>query len=153
LLPQHENVTPTPPPTSTWKYQAAGVVVLYLHVFRVDRDVPFLSLVVLSLGSSKTERLPMTGQVETGSLPLHDVVAADDPRIPKAADAIQIAASMSPASFRLAGHTREPAVVVSARAHQVAAGSIEIAGAPQPEFAAEAILKNAQQSFDTPHNL
>jgi len=125
---------------------------LYLHVFRVDRDVPFLSLVELSLGSGKTERLPLTGQVETGSLPLHDVVAADDPRIPKAADTIQIAASMSPASFRLAGHTREPAVVVSARAHQVAAGSIEMAAAPQPEFAAEAILKNAQQSFDTPHN-
>jgi len=95
----------------------------------------------------------MTGQVETASLPLRDVVAADDPRILKAADTIQIAPSMSPASFRLAGHTREAAVVVSARAHQVTAGSIEIAGAPQPEFAAKAMLKNAQQSFDTPHNL
>ena len=142
-----------PRSTSTWKYHPAGVVVLYLHVFRVDRDVPFLSLVELSLGSGKTERLPMTGQVETASLPLHDVVAADDPRLLEGPAAVQIAASMSPASFRLAGHTREPVVVVSASAHQVAAGSIEIAGAPQPKFAAQAILKNAQQSFDTPHNL
>ena len=76
---------------------------MYLHVFRVDCDVPFLSLVELSLGSGKTERLPMTGQVETASLPLRDVVAADDPRILKAAATIQIAPSMSPASFRLAG--------------------------------------------------
>src|SRR6266566_6735810 len=142
-----------PTSTSTWKYRPAGVVVLYLHVFRVDRDVPFLSLVELSLGSAKTERLPLTGQVETASLPLHDVVAADDPRIPKAADAIQIAPSMSPARFRLAGHTREAAVVVSARAHQLAAAGVEIAGAPQPKFAAQAILKNAQQPFDTARNL
>jgi len=81
------------------------------------------------------------------------LVAADDPRLLEAADTIQIAPSMSPASFRLAGHTREPAVVVSARAHQLAAAGVEIAGAPQPKFAAQAILKNAQQSFDTPHNL
>src|SRR5882762_7042793 len=90
-------------PTSTWKYHPAGVVVLYLHVFRVDRDVPFLSLVELSLGSGKTERLPMTGQVETGSLPLHDVVAADDPRIPKAPDAVQIAVLRVASKFPFGG--------------------------------------------------
>jgi hypothetical protein len=109
--------------------------------------------VELSLGSGKTERLPMTGQVETASLPLHDVVAADDPRLLEGPAAVQIAASMSPASFRLAGHTCEAAVLVSARAHQLAAAGVEIAGAPQPKFAAQAILKNAQQPFDTARNL
>jgi len=138
----------------TREYHPAGAVVLYLHIFIVDRDVPFLSLVELSLGSSKTERLPMTGQVETASLPLHDVVAAaDDPRLLEAPAAVQIAPSMSPASFRLAGHTCEAAVLVSARAHQLAAAGVEIAGAPQPKFAAQAILKNAQQPFDTARNL
>ena len=76
---------------------------MYLHVFRVDRDVPFLSLVELSLGSGKTERLPMTGQVETASLPLHDVVAADDPRILKAADTIQIAVLRVVSKFPFGG--------------------------------------------------
>ena len=81
------------------------------------------------------------------------LVAADDPRLLEAPDAVQIAVCVSPASFRLAGHTCEAAVLVSARAHQLAAAGVEIAGAPQPKFAAQAILKNAQQSFDTPHNL
>ena len=55
------------------------------------------------LRSGKTERLPMTGQVETGSLPLHDVVAADDPRILKAADAIQIAVLRVASKFPFGG--------------------------------------------------
>jgi hypothetical protein len=82
--------------------------------------------------------------VETAPLPLHDVVVADDPRGVVAPDAVQIAACESPGSFRLAGRSSEAAVVVSNRAHQVAVGGVEIAGAGQAEFADQAIVKNVQ---------
>ena len=87
--------------------------------------------------------------MEPLSVPLDDVVVADDTCMLEAADVVQIAGCETPGRFGLARHTGEATVVVSDKVLQDAVGGVEIAGAGQAEFADQAILKNAPEAFDT----
>jgi hypothetical protein len=90
----------------------------------------------------------MGRDLEAVSVPLHDVVVADDAGMLEAADAVQIAGCETPGGFGLARHTGEATVVVSDKVLQDAVGGVEIAGAGQAEFADQTILKNAPEAFD-----
>ena len=81
------------------------------------------------------------------SVPLDDVIVADDARMHEAADAVQIFGSEAPSGFGLAREPSETAVIISDKAPQDAVGGVQITGAGQAEFADQAILKNAPETF------
>jgi hypothetical protein len=86
---------------SLWRSQG----VLQTNVAVLERDAPVESLIEMDFGSGKAEALSLLGELETLSLPLHDVVVADHALVDKAADAVQMFESRTPGqeSRRLLG--------------------------------------------------
>jgi hypothetical protein len=82
------------------------------------------------------------------SVPLDNIVVADDAGMPEATDAVQVFRCWSLGGFGFASSLGEATVVVSDKALQDAVGGVQIAGAGQAEFADQAILKNAPEAFD-----
>src|ERR1019366_30802 len=87
--------------------------------------------------------------LETASIPLHDIVVANAALMMKAADAIQLGGSRAISLFRIARQASEAAVVVEQEAAQDLVGGVEIVGTGQTQFTGEAILKGAPEAFDT----
>ena len=59
-----------------------------LGILVVDGDLSFERLVELKFGSGEAKALGLRGDLEAESVPLHDVIVADDAFMVKAADAI-----------------------------------------------------------------
>ena len=125
---------------------STGVVEFGIAV--IDRNLSFERFHELHLGPSEAEALRLGRDLETASVPLHDVVVADAALVMKAADAVQIFGSGTPSLFRLARGATEAAVVVGQEAAQDLVGGVQIVGTGQTQFAGEAILKGAPEAFD-----
>ena len=113
-----------------------------------DRNVSFERFVELHFGPSEAEALRLGRDLEMASLPLHNIVVADVAFMMKAADAIQIFWGGAPGFFRIARGATEAAVVVGQEAAQDLIGGVQIVGTGQTQFACEAILKSAPETFD-----
>lgn len=86
--------------------------------------------------------------LETASLPWHDVVVAGRAFVEEAADAIHVFGSGAPSLIRFARRTTEALVIVGPEAAKDLVGGVEIRSASEAEFAGEAILKGAPEAFD-----
>ena len=109
----------------------------------IDRDLSFERFIELHFCSGEAEALRLGRDLETASVPLHDVVVADAALVMKAADAIQIFGSGTPSLLRIARRTTEAAVVVGQEAAQDLVGGAQIVRTGQTQFTGEAILKRA----------
>jgi hypothetical protein len=125
---------------------ATGVVEFGLCV--IDRDLPFERFVDLHFGPGEAEAFRLGRDVERSAVPLHDVVVADAAFVHEAADAIEIFGSGTPGGFCRTRSTSEAAVVVGQEMAQHSIGAVQIGGASQAEFAGEAVLKSAPETFD-----
>ena len=121
---------------SPWDVVEFGVLV-------VDGDVSFERLVELNLGTGEAEALGMGRDLKAESVPLHDVIVADDAFMVEAADTVQVFGRGPPDFLRVARSTGETAVVIGEEAGQELIGGVEIGGASEAEFAGEAILQRA----------
>src|SRR5689334_13632812 len=130
---------------------ATGVVEFGLCV--IDRDFPFERFVDLHFGSGEAEAFRLGRNLERSAVPLHDVVVADAAFVHEAADAIEIFWSGTPGGFCCARSASEAAVVVGQEMAQHGIGANQIGSASQAEFAGEAILKSAPETFDAPLGL
>src|ERR1700690_2059004 len=99
---------------SPWRSQG----VLQAGIAVVKRNAPVESLVDVDLSSGKAEALSLLGDLETLSLPLHDVVVTDHALVNEAADAVQILGSWAPGGLDLARLASEAPIVVGEKATQ-----------------------------------
>ena len=134
---------------SPWRSQG----VLQAGVAVVERDAPVERLVEMDFGSGKGEALPLLGDLEALSLPLHDVVVADHALVDEATDAVKIFRGRPPSGLQVARAAGEAAVVVGNEALQHEVGGVQIASLGQTEFAGEAILQYAPEAFDAAFGL
>ena len=128
----------SPPGSSVFE---AGVAV-------IERNAAIESLVELDFGARKTEAAWLRCDLEAASFPLHDIIVADDAFVSEAADAVQLGRSRTPSLGGIARSASEAAVVVGDETAQDAVGGLQIAGVGQAEFAGEAILEHAPETFD-----
>ena len=82
------------------------------------------------------------------TVPLHDVVVADDALVSEATDAFQILRCRTRRLLRIARRARETPIVIGDELLQHGVGGIEIASGGLAEFAGEAILQRAPEAFD-----
>ena len=104
----------------------------------------------MDFGSSEAEAFGLGRDLETASLPLHDVVVADGALVQEAADATEILWSGAPGFFGLARRAGKAPVVVGKKAAEDLVGGFDIGGAGQAQFAGEAILKDATSTTHGP---
>src|SRR5258707_7746182 len=129
---------------SLWRSQG----VLQSGVAVIKRDATIESVIEEDFGSGKAEAAGLLGDLEALALPLHDVVVADDTFMNEANDAIQILRSRTPSGRSRTRRPGEAAVVVGEEGTQNGIGGIQINGASQAQFAAEAILQHAPEALD-----
>src|SRR5208282_922540 len=134
---------------SPWRSQG----VLQASVAVVERNASIESLIEMDFGPGEAEALPLLGDLKALAIPLHDVVVADDALMDEAADAIEMFWRRTPCGLHLAGTAGEAAVVVGEENVQHGVGGIQIAGLSQAEFAGEAILQHAPETFDAAFGL
>ena len=115
----------------------------------VERDAAIDSFADLNFGTSEAETARMWRDLRPPSVPLHHVVVADDALVREAADALEIFRNRTPGFSRVARGASEVAVVVGAETAQDTIGRIQIDRTRQAEFAAETILQDAPETFDT----
>src|ERR1019366_2733691 len=114
----------------------------------IDRNLSFERFIELHFCPSKAEALWLGRDLEAAPIPLHDVVVADRALVMKAADALQIFGSGTPGLFGFARHTGEATAVVGKKIAQDLVGREQVVGASQAQFAGEAILKSAPETFN-----
>src|SRR5271170_7050495 len=109
----------------------------------IERDAAIEGLIDLDPGSRKAKAPVLRRDLEEATVPLHDVVVADDAFVAEGADALEIAGSGAPSFGGCARGAREAAVIVGDELAQDRVGRVDIASASQAEFAGEAILQHA----------
>ena len=119
----------------------------------IDRDLSFQRFVELHLCASEAEALRLGRDLETASVPLHNVVVADRAFMMEAADVVEVLGSGTPGFFGFTRRATEAAIVVGQKAAQDLVGGVQIVGTSQTQFAGEAILKSAPETFDAAFGL
>ncbi len=119
----------------------------------VERDPAIKSLVQLDFCAREGEAAVLGRDLEAAALPLHDVVVADDAFVPERADALELIRSGAPGSGGVARGPREAAVVVGDEVPQHSVGGVQVGGLGEAEFAAQAVLEDAPEAFDTAFGL
>ena len=114
----------------------------------IDGDLSFERFEELHLCPSEAEALRLGRDLETASVPLHDIVVADAAFVMKAADVVEVLGSRTPSFFGFARRTTEAAVVVGQEAAKDLVGGVKIGSTGQTQFAGETILKGAPEAFD-----
>src|ERR1700722_5482507 len=104
-------------------------------------------------GSGKTEAAGLGMNLQALTVPLHDVVVADDALVSEAADAFEIFRSGAPGLLCLASRAGKAAVVVGNEAAQGQGGGSQVTRMSQTKFAGEAILQYAPKALDTAFGL
>src|SRR5579871_193882 len=115
----------------------------------IDRNLSFERFIELHFGTGEAEALRLRRDLEAASVPLHDVVVADQAFVMKAADMVKALGSGPPRRFRVARRAAEAPVVVGQEAAQDLVGSDQIVGPGQTQLAGEAILEGSPKTFDT----
>jgi hypothetical protein len=121
---------------------------LQFGVAVVDGDASGQVLDELHSGTGEAEPPRLRRDLEATTVPLHDVIIADDAFVDEAADAIQLARCWAPGLFRLGRGAAEAAVVVGQEAAQDVVGGEQIGGSGQAQLAAQAILEDAPEPLD-----
>src|SRR5580704_4458474 len=129
-----------------WVRFSTGVEEFSISV--VDRNLSFQRFHELDFGPGEAEALRLGRDLETASVPLHDVVVADAALVMKAADAVEIFRSGPPSLFCFARRASEAAVVIGQEAAQDLVGGVQIDGTGQTQFAGEPILEGAPETLD-----
>src|SRR5579862_3401730 len=129
-----------------WVNFSTGVEEFGISV--VDRNLSFKRFDELHFRPGEAEALRLGRDLETVSVPLHDVVVADAALVMKAADAIEIFGSGAPSFFGFTRRASEAAVVVGQEAAQDLVGGVQVMGTGQAQLAGETILKGAPETFD-----
>ncbi len=117
---------------SPWRSQGveqAGVAV-------VKRDAPVERLIDVNFGSGKAEALSLLGDLEALSLPLDDVVVADDTLMDEATDAVEIFRCRPPGGLHIARPAGEAAVVVGEEETKHDVGGVQIGSLSEAQLAA-----------------
>ena len=114
----------------------------------IDRNLSFERFHQLDFCPGEAESLRLGRDLETVSIPLHDIVVADRALVMEAADAIEIFGSGTPSFFGIARRATEATVVIGQEAAQDLVGGVQIVGTGQTQFTGEAILKGAPEAFD-----
>src|ERR1700723_2838642 len=104
-------------------------------------------------GSGKTEAAGLGMNLQALTVPLHDVVVADDALVSEAADAFEIFRSGAPGLLCLASRAGKAAVVVGNEAAQGQVGGSQVTRMSQKKFAGEAILQYAPKALYTAFGL
>src|SRR5579863_3705568 len=102
----------------------------------------------MHFSSGEAEALGLGRDLETATTPLHDVVVADRALMMEAADAVKIFGSGTPSLFGITRGAAETSVVVRQEAAQDLVSRVQVVGTSQAQFAGEAILKGAPETFD-----
>lgn len=126
---------------SPWDVVEFGILV-------VDGDVAIQGLMELNLCTGEAEALGVWGDLEAESVPLHDVVLADDAFVVKAADAVEVFGCDAPGFLGVARSAREAAIVIGDEGGQELIGGVEIGDAGEAKFAGEAVLQSSPEAFD-----
>ena len=119
----------------------------------IERDSAIQRLMNVYFGSCKTVPAWLGMDLQPPTLPLHDVVVANDAFVGEAADAFQIVRGGPPSQFGFAGPASKAAIVVDEEASQDTIGRVQIAGVGQAKFAGEAILEHAPEALDAAFGL
>ena len=119
----------------------------------IDVHFSFERFVELHFGPGEAEAFGLGRDLEAAAVPLHDVVVADRAFVNEAADSVEVLGSRAPRFFGFTRCAAEAPVVVGKEAAENFIGRLEIAGAGQPQFAGEAILKGAPEAFDAAFGL
>ena len=120
----------------------------------VERDPAIESLIELYLGSRKAETAVLRRDLKAASVPLHDVVVADDAFMREAADALEIVGGGPPSFGGLARSAREAAVVVGEELAQDGVGGIaDRRRRARRSSLRKAILQHAPETFDAAFGL
>src|SRR6266566_8649608 len=113
----------------------------------IQGNLTVQSLVDLNLGAGEAEAPWLRGNLQAPSIPLHDVIVADDALVAEGADALEVFRRGTPSLGGIARGTGEAAVVVGDKETQDPVGRVRIAGLRQSQFAAQAILQYAPEPF------
>lgn len=119
----------------------------------VERDAAVEGAMDLYFGAGETEAARLGMNLQPLTVPLHNVVVADDALVGEAADAFEILRSRAPSLFGIARNASEAAIIIGDEALQHSVCGIQIAGSSEAEFAGEAILKNTPETFDAAFGL
>jgi hypothetical protein len=96
----------------------------------IDRNLSFQRFIELHLGTSEAEALRLGRDLKTSSVPLHDVVVADQAFVMEAADVVEVFGGGTPRGFGFARRATEAPVVVRQEAAQDLVGGDQIGGWP-----------------------
>lgn len=118
-----------------------------------ERDTAIEGLMDLHGSSCKAEASRLRMDLQALTIPLDDVVVADDTLMSEAADAFQILWSWAPGLLRNAGSMGEAAIVVVPELPQYGVGRVQIAGLGQAEFAGKAVLQHTPETLDAAFGL
>src|ERR1700758_925422 len=124
-----------------------GVAVVQASLSVVERDFAVERLVELHFGSGETEAVILGRDLEASAVPLHDIVVADDALVTEGANALQILGSQAPGGGRLTWAAGEAAIVISDETTKDLVGRVQIAGAGQTKFTAQAVLQDAPEAL------
>lgn len=119
----------------------------------VKRDAAVESLIDVDFCPRKTEAAVLGRDLQTASVPLDDAVVADDAFMAERTDALEIGGSGAPGFGGLARRAREAAVVVGDEFAEDRIGRVDVARVGQTQFAAQAILQHAPETFDAAFGL
>jgi hypothetical protein len=127
--------------------------VLQARIAVVEREAPVKSLVDLHFGPREAEAARLLGNLEATTLPLHDIVIADDAFVHEAADPFETFWNRKPSGLLFAGLSGEAAVVISDELAQHGVGRVDVNGFGQPQFAGETILEHPPKTLDAAFGL
>src|SRR5215471_14421788 len=127
--------------------------VLQGRIAVVEREAPVESLVDLNLGSGKAETTRLLRNLEATTLPLHDIVVADDTFVHEAADPFEIFWNRTPGGLRFARGSGETAIVIGDEHAQDGIGRVDVGCFGEPELACETILEHAPKALDAAFGL
>ena len=107
---------------------------LQARVAVVEREAPIERLVDLHFGPGEAETTRLLGDLEATTVPLHDVVIADDAFVHETADPFETFWNGTPSGLLFARLTGETAVVISDELAQHSVGRVDVVGFGQPQL-------------------
>ena len=119
----------------------------------VEREAPVKSLVDLNFGPGEAETTGLLGDLEATTVPLHDIVIADDAFMHETADPFEILWNSTPGGLLFARRTGETAIVINDELTKDGVGRVEVFGFGEPQFAGETILEYTPETLDAAFGL
>ena len=119
----------------------------------VEREAPVEGLVDLYFGPGEAETTRLLRDLEATTLPLHDIVIADDTFMHEAADPFETFWNRTPGCLLFARLSGETAIVIRDELAQYGVGRVDVVGLDEPQFACETILEHPPETLDAAFGL